>query len=80
MTNSTNEIDANCTLCINVHEKAKLDGGGFECRFEPPKVIVLHQQQGIQVVSMFPPVNEKMSCAMFEANIDLPDNVVRIGH
>lgn len=74
------QMGVSCANCIYVHEKKKLEGGGFECRFEPPQVVAIHQAQGVQLISMFPPVNETMGCSMFEGDNELPDNVIRIGH
>lgn len=65
------ESSTNCPDCVHVREKAKLEGGGFECRVNPPQVLCVPTPQGLQIMSMFPPVNENMSCALFEP--DLPD-------
>ena len=62
--------NATCETCIHVHEKSRLDGGGLECRFNPPQAFPIQTQQGFGIMSAFPPVQPVMSCGAYEADID----------
>ncbi len=56
----------NCTTCQYSVEKPAMEGGGNECRRNPPQASVLMSNQGMAIVSAFPPVTENMFCACYE--------------
>ena len=53
----------NCTNCQYAVKKPQLEGGGLECRRNPPQASVLMSNQGMAIVSAFPPVTDKMLCS-----------------
>lgn len=63
----------NCSLCIH-SEEAELTVDlvrGLQCRLNPPAIIAITTQQGVQMMAMYPVVNSEMSCSKISKKIEL---------
>lgn len=63
----------NCTLCAHSHLHQQLGGSMRVCRKNPPTPVALPTGHGqMNVMSIWPAVDEKMVCDAFKAELPKP--------
>lgn len=60
-----------CESCLFSFQVSVLQGGDYQCRFEPPKAVPIITSQGLQgMLSLYPMVKKTEWCGKYEEKVN----------